>query len=285
MKPLLDLSAPPLETVDSTQRVLLELALAGAPEGTVVRAREMTGGRGRGQHRWEAARDRGLWMSFLLRPRLEMAAWPALMPLLALGVAESIEQLACRAGVAHDILIKWPNDVLGRAGKLSGILAETSGRAVLCGVGINLDHRPTDFPADLRDAASSLWIEGIRDPSGGGVSAGAMAEILNERLTASYDRFQNGDRDFLRDGLRARAALAGAFVTVDDGAHRHQGRVVDVGPLGQLVIVPDGAGEPDADSGADRPGRGPGPEPREASGGSGGGRRLIHSGTIIDVRF
>lgn len=39
-------------------------------------------------------------------------------------------------------LIKWPNDVLVRGAKLSGILLERTGDAVVMGIGINLAHAP-----------------------------------------------------------------------------------------------------------------------------------------------
>ena len=256
--PLLDLSRGPIHTIDTTQRLALEKASNGAPEGTVVWARQMTGGRGRGTHTWEAPRDLGLWISFVLRPRLEMAAWPALTPLLALCVAEAAESLprfTDASGPAPGTLgIKWPNDVMGVRGKVAGILAEACGGAVVCGVGINLAQQPRDFPAEIRPRASSLLMEGICRDAGTPITPAEMAEVLNDRLTASYEHFQNGDREFLREGLHRRATLLGAEVTIDDEGARLDGRVIDIGPLGQLVLE------------------------------SGGARREVHSGTVARIR-
>ncbi|MEP1230276.1 MAG: biotin--[acetyl-CoA-carboxylase] ligase, partial [Litorimonas sp.] len=45
--------------------------------------------------------------------------------------------------------LKWPNDVLIDGAKISGILLENIGKAVIIGIGINLVSHPegTDFPA------------------------------------------------------------------------------------------------------------------------------------------
>src|ERR1700726_3809830 len=47
--------------VDSTNRVALELAHAGEPEGAVVLAEEQTAGRGRAGHPWHSERATGIY--------------------------------------------------------------------------------------------------------------------------------------------------------------------------------------------------------------------------------
>lgn len=140
----------------STNDDLHALAASGAPEGTVVVADTQTAGRGRLERTWHSPAGVGLYLSTLHRPRRpadELARWT-----LAAAVAACE---ACRevAGVAPTI--KWPNDVLANGRKLAGILAEarTTGATVawlVVGAGFNVNHRPDDFPADLRDRAISL---------------------------------------------------------------------------------------------------------------------------------
>lgn len=247
---LLDLTAPLLDSVPSTQPLLIQRAEEEAPEGTVVWAREMTSGRGRGEHGWFAPRDRGLWISFLLRPTLPVERWPALTALVALAAAEAMEDLAHEA--AWQAAVKWPNDVVGRHGKLAGILAQTAGGGIACGIGINLGQRRDDFPEEIRGRASSLWIEGIRDPGGDEpVPPLRMAEAFDRRLARSYRRFQDGDDAFLREGLCARFFLRGAGVVIEDEGTRSIGRAVDLGPAGELILEREGA------------------------------RRSVHSGTVV----
>src|SRR5689334_20610138 len=59
-----------LATVDSTNRLLLDEAAAGAPEGRVVVADHQSAGRGRRERSWSAPPGSALLASVLLRPRL-----------------------------------------------------------------------------------------------------------------------------------------------------------------------------------------------------------------------
>ncbi|HTA04728.1 MAG TPA: hypothetical protein VK774_00055, partial [Solirubrobacteraceae bacterium] len=66
-----------LRRTDSTNDRARELALAGAPHGTLVTAAEQTAGRGRQGRRWSAPAHSALLMSLLLREP------PQLLPLIA----------------------------------------------------------------------------------------------------------------------------------------------------------------------------------------------------------
>lgn len=221
----------------STQEIARSLAREGAPEGTVVIAETQTAGRGRprrgdaGARSWHSPPGLGLWMSFVLRPRLDTADWPALTAMTALALAKAIEGLH-PAAPRWSCAIKWPNDLYGHRGKLAGILAETAGNAVVVGLGLNLALRAEDFPPELRERATSLRLEGF-DPV---PTAEFAAAAMNERLTAAYLAFQNGDRDFLREGLRARFLLRGARVRVTWPGGGAEGTAVDVGSAGELIL-------------------------------------------------
>jgi BirA family transcriptional regulator, biotin operon repressor / biotin---[acetyl-CoA-carboxylase] ligase len=258
---LLDLAgAVRLDSCRSTQEIVRGLARDGAPEGAVVMADAQVAGRGRGERSWHSPPGLGLWMSFLLRPRVDPADWPALTALTALATAEAIEGLhpagsaptgvpgAPTAGAvvpspdspaaARDPrprwcgAIKWPNDLYGSRGKLAGVLAETAGPAVVIGLGLNLGQRAADFPPDLRKRASSLHLEGFEPVP----SAESAARAVNDRLTAAYRAFQNGDRAFLREGLRARFFLRNARVRLAWPGGGAEGVAIDVGPAGELIL-------------------------------------------------
>jgi BirA family transcriptional regulator, biotin operon repressor / biotin---[acetyl-CoA-carboxylase] ligase len=136
-----------LRLTDSTNERAKELALAGAPHGTLVTADEQTAGRGRQGRRWTAPPRSALLMSLVTR---------RLAPTLPLAGAVAV----CDA-LPADCRIKWPNDVWLERRKLAGILVEgrpADGWAVL-GIGLNVT---TDvFPDELAESATSLRIEGI----------------------------------------------------------------------------------------------------------------------------
>jgi BirA family biotin operon repressor/biotin-[acetyl-CoA-carboxylase] ligase len=250
MTPLLDFAgAVHPESCPSTQEIARRLAREGASEGTVVIAGTQTAGRGCGERSWHSPPGLGLWMSFVLRPRVDAADWPALTALTALAAAEALEGLlpatpagipplgagaaAAKGDMPHwSCEIKWPNDLYGHYGKLAGILAETVGNAVVVGLGLNLAQRAEDFPPALRERASSLRLEGF-DPV---PTAETAADAVNERLTAAYRSFQNESRDFLREGLLARFLLRGAQVRVAWPGGGAEGTAVDLGPAGELIL-------------------------------------------------
>jgi BirA family biotin operon repressor/biotin-[acetyl-CoA-carboxylase] ligase len=133
------------DEVDSTNRVAVELAGAGAPGWTVVAAGHQTAGRGRLGRTWEDRPGDALMFSVVLRPALSPDRSGLLT--LAAGVAGAE---ACRASSGRDVRCKWPNDLVEDAGKVGGILAESRvdrGTLVhaVVGVGINL-ARPPDVP-------------------------------------------------------------------------------------------------------------------------------------------
>src|SRR5438445_1473125 len=87
-----------LRCTASTNDFARELALAGAPAGTLVTATEQSAGRGRQGRRWTAPAGSSLLMSVLLRSP------PSLLPLIA---AVAVCDVA-----GEDARIKWPNDVV-----------------------------------------------------------------------------------------------------------------------------------------------------------------------------
>jgi BirA family transcriptional regulator, biotin operon repressor / biotin---[acetyl-CoA-carboxylase] ligase len=158
---------------DSTNERARELALAGAPHGTLVTADEQTAGRGRQGRTWAAPPGAAVLMSLLLRELDERSA--ALPLAAAVAVCEALAPLRCE--------IKWPNDVWLDRRKLAGILVEgrpQEGWAVL-GIGLNVSTDVAELPAELRDSATSLWIAG-GDERGRDEVLAALLSALERRL-------------------------------------------------------------------------------------------------------
>ena len=151
----------------STNADMLMLAGAGAGEGLWLRAARQNGGRGRQGRAWSSP-EGNLYASTLvrLRPGDPQAATLALVTAVALEevVRAYLPSLFPRegGGTANVLQIKWPNDLLLDGAKLSGILLERAGDAVVIGIGVNLAHHPTD----LDRAVTSLAAHGgVPDPA------------------------------------------------------------------------------------------------------------------------
>ena len=167
--------------VDSTNSTLVRNA-ATLQSGSVLVAELQTQGRGRRGTAWHASPGSSLTFSVLWRFESGAAALSGLS--LAAGVA------LVRALGVHGVQakLKWPNDVLWRNRKLSGILVEMQGdalgpSAVVIGMGVNVRLTPQDQ-------------QSIDQPTADLATAGAdtldrnrlLASILRE-LLAALQRF------------------------------------------------------------------------------------------------
>lgn len=175
-----------LATCDSTNRLLLARAEAGAPSGTVVVAEQQTAGRGRRGRNWISAAGDSLTFSLLWRfaPGVSSAG---LSLAVGVAVAQAVEKVgagntaesetgspdfqrrltgASRLSASPDarpelkvgvgatanpgIQLKWPNDILLRYGKLGGVLVELAPGlphgAMAAVIGVGINRR---LPAAL----------------------------------------------------------------------------------------------------------------------------------------
>lgn len=131
--------------------------------------------------------------------------------------------------------IKWPNDLLVLGRKLSGILLERAGDAVVIGIGVNLAHHPdladrptTSLAAHAVDVAPDRFLDILADAMarelarwrGEGIGAVrtrwlARAHPVGTALTARLP--EGGAIDGLFDGLDADGALR---LRLDGGERR-----------------------------------------------------------------
>jgi len=215
------------DTVDSTQAVLARLAGDGAAEGTVVTARHQTAGRGRRGRQWWDTPGESVLMSVLLQPSLPTAQAPQLSLVAGLAVAEA---LAAAAGVAAQI--RWPNDVLVGGRKVCGVLPEAVSRGdgrighVLLGIGINVDQ--SEFPPDLRHAATSL-----RLVTGTAHDQRQLLAAVLDALDRRYGEWLAGGFAELREEWRRWTSTLGERVRTGDG---REGVAVDVDETGALLV-------------------------------------------------
>jgi BirA family biotin operon repressor/biotin-[acetyl-CoA-carboxylase] ligase len=172
------------DSLPSTNTEAARQAMQGAPEGLCIVAREQTKGRGRQERIWISPAGAGLYFSIVLRPeRLQMQSWPLLTLMAALAVHDALGE-AC--ALCADI--KWPNDIIANERKLCGILAETvetgTGRAVILGIGINLDDRA--FPPELKEIATS-----VSSLTGSEPDAEALLQSLVHAIKRRYKILQS----------------------------------------------------------------------------------------------
>ena len=135
-----------VDVTGSTNDDLLEVGKRGAPHGTGLAARAQTAGRGRRGHKWDSTAG-NLLLSIVVRPNVNPAKYSGLAAVCGLAVLETLE----KQGLATEIGLKWPNDLVARGRKLGGILVEAArdneGKPfAVCGIGVNVNYTPQEVP-------------------------------------------------------------------------------------------------------------------------------------------
>jgi BirA family biotin operon repressor/biotin-[acetyl-CoA-carboxylase] ligase len=197
------------ETVDSTNRLAMELARGGAPEGTVVLADCQTAGRGRLQRSWQSPPGCNLYLSVILRPAIPPHDASQITLLAGVAVAEAISAVC-----SERVGIKWPNDLLIGGRKVCGILTEARTArgvidSVIVGVGLNVNVERANFDPAHRETATSL-----REETGREHSREDLLFLLCERLEKWYETFLLEGFAPVRKAWLVRVEMAGKRLRV-----------------------------------------------------------------------
>lgn len=219
-------------STNAALRVLSADAVAW-PHLSVLVTDNQTAGRGRLDRSWETPAGSALAVSVLLRDLPTDPGAMGWIPLVAgLAMADAVTVQLAR----HDVGVKWPNDVLVDGRKISGILAESTGDAVVLGAGVN----------------TAMTAEQLPVPTA--TSFAALGEIADEgRLVADYLRRLEGllsalaagndaDRSSVYAAVSARCATLGRDVEValPDGSTL-RGTATRLETDGRLCVDSDGS--------------------------------------------
>jgi BirA family biotin operon repressor/biotin-[acetyl-CoA-carboxylase] ligase len=220
-----------LPQTTSTNDEASRAALEGHPEGLVIFAESQSAGRGRMGRRWSSPAGRGLWFSVLLRPSLAPSECTQLTAASANALVRAIQSTT---GITPEI--KWPNDLLIKGKKIAGILTEMSAelehvRSVILGIGIDATQTASEFPADLRNIATSLKLA-----TGKTVSRADLAEAVLRELDREYARILAGQFAAVAEEWGSRCSTLGKQVTIDMGARRVRGRAEALDENGALLL-------------------------------------------------
>ncbi|MEY8337439.1 biotin--[acetyl-CoA-carboxylase] ligase [Lachnospiraceae bacterium 62-35] len=193
---------------DSTNERGKRLAEEGCPHGTLVVADFQSAGKGRRGRSWTSPPGEAIYMSLILRPQILPAGAAMVTLAAAMAVAEGIRQVT-----RLPAMIKWPNDIVIKGKKICGILTEMSAEMecihyVVVGIGINVNQE--EFPEDIRDMATSLFLEKGEHVSRSVVAAAVMEAF--EQYYACYEK--TGDLSLLADEYNGMLVNRGQEVKV-----------------------------------------------------------------------
>lgn len=224
-----------LEETDSTNIAAKELAASGAPHGTVVAADRQTAGRGRMNRSFVSPSGKGLYMSVVIRPELDMKFVPMITSAAAVAASFAVEKLC-----GHEVQIKWVNDLYMNGKKICGILTEASLdleikslEYAVVGIGINVRSMKDDFDDELNLRAAS-----VEDETGIVIDRNLLcAEILNN-LDIWLGKIE--DRSYILE-YRRREYLTGKYISAEYGGKTISGTAVGIDRNANLMVeLPNG---------------------------------------------
>ena len=216
---------------ESTNMVAFRMAEEGAEEGTVVVAEAQHHGKGRMGRRWESPPGVNLYCSVILCPPVVPMQAAQLTFLTAVAVARAIAE-----STPLQPEIKWPNDVLLGGRKVAGLLNEMSAETekinfIVLGIGININMKQDQFPADLRTPATSLALE-----SGHEISRLDVTRRLLTALDSFYDAYLANGYDPIREEWLSRCTMSGREIRVTFQNEEREGMMMGIDEDGALLL-------------------------------------------------
>ena len=200
--------------------------------GTVCLAEQQTSGRGTRGRRWVSPFGNNLYLSLYWH----FPGGPFELGGLSLAIAAAIAEGLEQAG-AHNISIKWPNDLYTGKGKLGGILidmsAEVNGPShVVIGVGLNIGM-PEDHYSQIDQAAADLRDAGLPAT----VDRNQVAASVISALWGCCRKFQTEGFSAYRKLWQQRDMIIGHEVQLVNGDRVITGKANGVDNMGALELM------------------------------------------------
>jgi BirA family biotin operon repressor/biotin-[acetyl-CoA-carboxylase] ligase len=220
------------QEIGSTNQEALDLAQRGAPQFTLVLADSQTAGRGRQGRSWVTKKGKALALSMIFYPDEGMINPENLGKLSGLGALAVVEGLSRIYQL--DARIKWPNDVLVKGKKVSGILVDlhwkgTKLESAVIGIGINVYKGSVPDDMELIFPAGS-----IEDFVEGELSRLDLLTQVVDSLLKWYPKVTSDD--FLTAWRKKIAYQNQEVILISGGNILDQGEVLGLNEKGSLMI-------------------------------------------------
>jgi len=206
----------------------------------LVTANTQTEARGRHGRVWQSPRG-GAWFS-ISWPSLASSTMLRAMPLVAgLALGRALSRWL-NSAAAHQLRIKWPNDLLLGGAKLAGVLCErppqaavhryTTPERVVVGVGINANVEPS-----LPDEAPAQPVTSLRAACRQTVPIAALIRHAADELSTHMRDLESfGLTPRMRSAIERSLAWRGESVALRLGAREVAGVVRGITAEGDLAL-------------------------------------------------
>ncbi|ARJ51870.1 biotin--[acetyl-CoA-carboxylase] ligase [Staphylococcus lutrae] len=219
------------DSVDSTQQVAKK-AILEDDRAMLIVSDEQTAGKGRFKRVWQSSKGKGLWMSLVLRPQISFSMLTTFNLFISLAICEAIQPYT-----TAKVSIKWPNDIYIEGKKVCGFLTEMVANAdgieaVICGIGINLNHDSNDFDETLSHIATSVRIH-----HGETINRYLFLEQLVQQIEQRYHQFLTVPFTNIKEAYIARSNIWNKQLRFTEGTQQFVGKVVEIDDQGFLHVI------------------------------------------------
>ena len=205
-----------LETVDSTNEEAKRVPFC---HGLCIVAREQTGGKGRRGKKWLSEKDKGLYVSFLLKPIEENITLSSLA--FGWAVHKTLKTLSA------SFYLKWPNDIYINGKKVAGVLPEKLKDRLIVGVGINLLYTKKEL-AGFPVPATSLLIEKIP------FDRELLLTRLHQNIVEVHKLLETGR--FKVNLFESCCPMIGKLIKVEEENRSFMGKALGIDREGALIV-------------------------------------------------
>jgi len=207
----------------STMDMAREMARKGCPHFTVVVAGRQTRGRGRLKREW-CSLEGGLYFTLVLRPKISPIFSARLIFCASLILARLLNK---RFSIPAQV--KWPNDILVRGRKISGMLSEMEAEGdrvtfINIGIGINVNNDLT-FQADRAISLREILKKSV-----------SRKELLSMFLDAFENRVEHTNLDHVVSEWKQYSTTLNRKIRIVTQDEVSEGLAKDVDENGTLIL-------------------------------------------------
>ena len=135
---MIDFKLKVIKECESSNTYLLNLAKKGCAQGLSILTLKQSNGKGTRNNKWISNKG-NLFLSTFIQPKVDRSHWSEISIILGF----SLYQYLLSLGIDKSFIrIKWPNDILIKYKKISGILVEVSNNFCIIGIGLNVVSTP-----------------------------------------------------------------------------------------------------------------------------------------------
>ncbi|MBO7719545.1 MAG: biotin--[acetyl-CoA-carboxylase] ligase [Methanosphaera sp.] len=219
------------EEVTSTNDIAKKFVDNNAPEGTVIIAEQQTAGRSRSKRNDWASPEGGIWMTMILKPDVTLLEASKLTIVTGVAIAKTLHD-----NFDLDAGIKWPNDIMIGNKKICGILTEAVTdyddlKAVLIGIGIDVNINQKDLPKDLQDITTTVNEESSED-----IKRAEIMKVFFSIFEEYYEEFKEGKFKHIIGEWRRLSSTTGNRVKVYKDGKAMIADAVGIDNQGALIV-------------------------------------------------